>query len=255
MCGHPPGAVTPPFTMKMDSYPVDVSLICKIFFTIAAVSSIAGVLAPWFRSQIMNYGPRGTKLVTGGNGTSTPAAGEGEEKEDEGKLSRDDNDTQPKQSFSILSAIASLQVPHAWFTYFYVISVASSIFWAHQILTRGFVFRILLSQHAQASSSSDENSHVPEMTLNQVVLAWSFMALQGTRRLYESITLAKPSQAKMWVGLWVIGVAYYIVMGIAVWIEGLGERDLLSPRDLLFLEMGKKINLELNSNRSVYECV
>jgi 3-oxo-5-alpha-steroid 4-dehydrogenase 3 len=71
------------------------------------------------------------------------------------------------------------------------------------------------------------------MTLNQVVLAWSFMALQGTRRLYESITLAKPSKAKMWVGLWVIGVAYYIVMGIAVWVEGLGERYLLSPRDLL----------------------
>lgn len=226
--------------MKMDSYPVDVAFLCKAFFTIGSVSSIAGVLAPWFRSQIMNYGPRGAKPITAGNRTSVTAAGAAEENEDKANLFRNNSDIKLKQSFSILSAIASLQVPHAWFTYFYVVSVASSIFWAHQILTRGFALRVLVSLHVQAPPSSDENFPSSEMSINQAVLAWLFMAIQGIRRLYESITLAKPSQAKMWVGLWLIGVAYYIVMGIAVWIEGLGECSLFSARDLFYLEMEEK---------------
>ena len=61
------------------------------------------------------------------------------------------------------------------------------------------------------------------MTVNQVVLAWIFMAVQGLRRLYESITLTKPSEARMWVGLWALGIAFYIVMGISIFIEGIGQ--------------------------------
>lgn len=61
------------------------------------------------------------------------------------------------------------------------------------------------------------------MTVNQLTLSWTLMALQGSRRLYESFTLTKPSQSKMWVGLWAIGIAYYLFMGISVWIEGIGE--------------------------------
>jgi 3-oxo-5-alpha-steroid 4-dehydrogenase 3 / polyprenol reductase len=169
---------------------MDAALLCKGFFTIASVASIGGVLAPSFRSQIMNYGSRGTKKEE----TPKPA--------------------KPK-SASILDAIASLQVPHAWFTHFYVASVASSIFWALQILMRGRVFSFLASQDQTLAASG--------MTMNQVSLAWGFMALQGTRRLYESITLTKTSQSTMWVGLWLIGIAFYIFIGISVWIEGIGE--------------------------------
>ncbi|PQE16092.1 3-oxo-5-alpha-steroid 4-dehydrogenase protein [Rutstroemia sp. NJR-2017a WRK4] len=59
------------------------------------------------------------------------------------------------------------------------------------------------------------------MSVNQVALAWTLMALQGGRRLYESLTLTKPSESKMWVGLWGIGIAYYIAIGVSVWIEGI----------------------------------
>jgi hypothetical protein len=27
----------------------------------------------------------------------------------------------------------------------------------------------------------------------------------------------------MWVGLWAIGIAYYVAMGITIWIEGISE--------------------------------
>lgn len=115
---------------------------------------------------------------------------------------------------NLFESIAAIQVPHTWFTHYYVVSVASSIFWAHQIYTQGPALKYLIAH----SNTSHEG-----MTSNQVFLAWLFMAIQGSRRLYESITLTKPSQSKMWVGLWLIGVAYYVFMGLSVWIEGIGK--------------------------------
>ena len=174
---------------------MDVALLCKFFFTIGAAVNIGGLLVPSFRRQIMNYGSRREKTV--------PQGAKGEAIHPELKLS------------FVLDFIASFQVPHTWFTHFYVISVASSIFWAIQLLTRGRIFNFLASWH--------QASDVPGMTFNQVFLAWVFMTLQGVRRLYECITLTKPSHSKMWAGLWLAGIAYYIFMGISVWIEGIGE--------------------------------
>lgn len=174
---------------------MDVALLCKFFFTIGAAVDIGGLLVPSFRRQIMNYGSRREKTV--------PQEGKGEDIHPEFKLS------------FVLDFVASFQVPHTWFTHFYVISVASSIFWAIQLLTRGRIFNFLASWH--------QASDVPGMTFNQVFLAWVFMTLQGVRRLYECITLTEPSHSKMWAGLWLTGIAYYIFMGISVWIEGIGE--------------------------------
>ncbi|PVH72118.1 hypothetical protein DL98DRAFT_470822 [Cadophora sp. DSE1049] len=123
------------------------------------------------------------------------------------------------KSRGLFDFVASIQVPHTWFTHYYVVSVASSIFWAFQIYTHGPVFEFLASY----SWSKDP------MTVNQVFLAWLFMAFQGTRRLYESLTLTKPSQSKMWVGLWLVGMAYYVFIGLSVWIEGTGMFFLGSP--------------------------
>lgn len=60
------------------------------------------------------------------------------------------------------------------------------------------------------------------MAMEQVFLAWSLMAVQGLRRLCESITLVKPSSAKMWFVHWFVGIAFYLAVGVAVWIEGVG---------------------------------
>lgn len=59
------------------------------------------------------------------------------------------------------------------------------------------------------------------MTFEQVVVCWCLMTVQGTRRLWESITLAKPSESKMWFVHWILGIGFYIVMGISIWVEGI----------------------------------
>lgn len=165
---------------------MDPALLCKIFFTMGTAIGLGGTLIPSFRTHIMNYGSRSTSPSTT---VSSP------------------------NSKTPLEYIAAIKVPHTWFAHYYMISTASSIFWAQQILTRGPVFRFLAA-HSQASS---------QLTANQVLLAWSMMFFQGMRRLYESLTLMKPTQAKMWVGLWAIGIAYYIAMGLSVWIEGISK--------------------------------
>lgn len=116
---------------------------------------------------------------------------------------------------SLLDYLATYQVPHSYFTHFYIVAVMSSVFWGVQILVKGTAVRALASY---SLSKSPEKS----MTMEQVFLAWSLMAVQGVRRLYESITLVKPSSAKMWFMHWFIGIAFYLAVGVAVWIEGVG---------------------------------
>lgn len=176
---------------------MDPSLLCKAFFCFGTAVDIGGTLIPSFRERIMNYGSR----------------------------SAETSQEQNVQALSLFEYIASIQVPHTWFTHYYLVSVASSIFWAFQIYTQGAAFEFL------ASYSQLETS----MTVNQVFLAWAFMAFQGTRRLYESVTLTKPSQSKMWVGLWLIGMAYYVFMGVSIWIEGAGMYIYASINDPLLV--------------------
>lgn len=168
---------------------MDPALLCRVFFTLGTVVSIGGTFVPSFKSQIMNYGSRATP--------SSPH-----------------NNASPHGPFQALFAfIASIQVPHSWFTHYYIASVASSAFWAYQIWTCGSVLRFSASY-----SSQDE-----EVGTSQVLAAWTLMAIQGTRRLYESIVFAKPSQSRMWIGLWILGIAFYLAMGLSVWIEGIGS--------------------------------
>ena len=68
------------------------------------------------------------------------------------------------------------------------------------------------------------------MTLPQVRLAWLLMALQGARRLYESVAFAKPSQSRMHVSHWALGVLYYLFTTVAIWIEGARMALTLPPR-------------------------
>lgn len=162
------------------------TLLCQMFFGLGTVVSIGGTLIPSFRQQIMNYGSRRT--------TPSPA------KEDH-------------RNTGLLAYNSHLQVPHTWFTHNYIVSVLSSIFWGFQIYTQGPAFRLL------ANYSRDQNGG---MTVNQAFLAWLLLLAQGLRRLYESLTLTTPSESTMWVGIWLLGMVIYIVMGISVWIEGAG---------------------------------
>lgn len=170
---------------------MDPALLCKIFFTLGAAVSVGGTLVPSFRENIMNYGPRKTK-----NSPGTKVS---------------DVDSNIRKLFNF---VASIQVPHTWFTHYYVVSLASSIFWGYQIFQHGKVIRIMASFSPPSTSS---------MTINQLFLVWTLMTVQGGRRLSECFALRKPSQSKMWFGLWIIGMLYYVFIGIGIWIEGIRE--------------------------------
>lgn len=114
----------------------------------------------------------------------------------------------------VLDSLANLKVPHGWFFHFYLISVASSVFWAHQALCNGSIFQTFSTTETRTLSNS--------MTLHQVKLAWVMMLVQGSRRLYEELYVAAPSKSSMWVVHWCIGVVFYLLVGVAVWIEGAG---------------------------------
>ena len=116
-----------------------------------------------------------------------------------------------------LDRLASLRVPHSYFTHFYVASVLSSLFWAFQLLSRGPAFQAIATrigpQHLEKS-----------MSIHQVLLCWALMLVQGIRRLHESRIFSKPSSSRMWFVHWLLGLAFYLAATVAVWIEGTGMR-------------------------------
>lgn len=123
----------------------------------------------------------------------------------------DDQSRHFKQTGSrLIDRLAALRVPHSWFASFYLVSTSCSLLWATQIILKASMFQRIASLSKQHASS---------MTLDQVTVTWALMLLQGIRRLYESLCLTRPSQARMWVGHWAFGVWFYSSVNIAIWIE------------------------------------
>lgn len=115
----------------------------------------------------------------------------------------------------LLDSLASWTVPHGFFTHFYVASVLSSAFWATQLPLRGPAF------WAVAARVSDEHLQ-KSMSFNQIIWCWVLMTIQGSRRLYECVALSKPSLSRMWFVHWLLGIGFYVVTNMAIWIEGTG---------------------------------
>ncbi|KAJ5408675.1 hypothetical protein N7509_002558 [Penicillium cosmopolitanum] len=81
------------------------------------------------------------------------------------------------------------------------------------LLCRGTLFEAIASR-------VNEEHRVQTMSLTQVLVCWILLAMQGSRRLWESTSFAKPSTSKMWFVHWLLGLAFYLAAGIAIWIEG-----------------------------------
>ncbi|KKZ58469.1 hypothetical protein EMCG_00960 [[Emmonsia] crescens] len=183
---------------------VDVIDFLRGFFLITACTILFANGIPFFRARFVAYGPRATSSEP----IKAPAKGE---QQHDRKLSK-----QPPRSCSMqfLDYVASWQVPHSFFTQFYAVSVLSSILWGTQIYFKGPLFR------AVSSAIREENTQ-KSMSRNQIVLCWTLLLIQSIRRLYECISMAKPSQSKMWFPHWIVGLAYYVAMGMAIWVEGI----------------------------------
>jgi hypothetical protein len=129
---------------------------------------------------------------------------------------------QPSSILKFASCIASSgRVPHSWFTSFYITSTACSIFWAVQYLLDGRVFRFVTSRQATAQHSSTP--------LGRTKFVWAIFALHGTRRLLEHLWVMRASASDMWLPHWLFGISFYLVMSVAIWIEGSGKSSRHRP--------------------------
>ncbi|MCJ1271247.1 Steroid 5 alpha-reductase 3 [Lobaria immixta] len=161
---------------------------------------------PALRSRFVAYGSRATPTSDGQRQNLSDAD---EDFKEPGQVAN-------KWPLSkLLDSIASIRVPHRWFIHFYLASMLSSAFWGYQILTRGFFWRVVCENPTVT---------IPRrtMSVDQVIWAWSLMSVQGIRRFLESLADAKASASKMFLAHWLLGLTFYVVMGIAIWIDGAG---------------------------------
>jgi 3-oxo-5-alpha-steroid 4-dehydrogenase 3 len=163
------------------------------FFILATVSALFVNALPAFRERFLVYGARQSR-------TAAQATQKNEIANDVSSVTK------------LLNAGAAVQVPHSWFIHFYVVSVLSSGWWLYQITTNGSVFqRVAMSAVPDLSAS---------LSIGQVWLGWTLMAVQGTRRLYECAFISKSSRSRMSFVNWLLGITFYIAVGMSVWIEG-----------------------------------
>ena len=107
----------------------------------------------------------------------------------------------------VLDWLADMTVPHSWFKHFYICSSLCSAYW---------IFAHLNVAHYFPSAFELSLTNPWEY---RVMWARLLLQLQGLRRLYECVNVARPSRSRMWVGHYIIGIAFYVVTNIAIWIE------------------------------------
>jgi 3-oxo-5-alpha-steroid 4-dehydrogenase 3 len=108
---------------------------------------------------------------------------------------------------SLVSWLAGITVPKAWFWHYYALSVALSVFWGLQIVLCSWG-----SRECVWGSLA--------MVDGRTIMLWGMMLAQGCRRLYETVYVQRSSPARMWIGHYMVGVAFYVMMSIAVLVEG-----------------------------------
>lgn len=137
---------------------------------------------------------------------------------------------------SLLVLTSYAQVPHSWFIHFYIASVSWSIFWGWQYISKGSIMRAM----AEMQHRSAVENQAPEVDLSATLVTWLLMSSQGARRLFECLFVAKPGSSPMSALHWALGVVYYTVVGISVWIRGSGSsRALATFRRWLISSLGR----------------
>lgn len=181
----------PPSLLPLLSLPP--SAYIQSYFALLTAGILALQLLPTLQDALLSYGPRNTSASP-----SPPPAN-------------------PLISLLRKSGLL-IRVPHAWFSHFYVALLSFQFFWAVQYVTRG---RILMA----IAEREVENGGGSGMDLEQVILVWGVLTVQGARRLYESWAVMRPSDSQMLGVHWVLSVLVYLGMSMAVWIEGSGKAE------------------------------
>ncbi|KAH6633691.1 hypothetical protein C7974DRAFT_393293 [Boeremia exigua] len=145
-------------------------VLLRAFYLAASLLIIVIQATPALRRRFLAYGSR----ATAPSGQPSAAA------------------TQPFVS-QALDYAAAIQVPHNWFTHFYLLSTVCSLFWAWRLH--------IWSAHGRLQ------------------LVWALMLLQGVRRALESNAYTSASTSRMWFAHWLLGLLFYLTVNVAIWIE------------------------------------
>ncbi|KAH3969119.1 polyprenol reductase [Parastagonospora nodorum] len=149
------------------------AVLLRVFYLAASLLILAIQLVPALRRRFLVYGSR-----------TTPT----------GKSAPSEEPAQKTALDTLLDDFAAIQVPHNYFTHFYITSVISSLFW-------GLWLRVWTKP-------------------GQLQVVWMLMLLQGVRRLLESDAYTSKSKSRMWFVHWLLGIAFYLAMNVSIWIEG-----------------------------------
>ncbi|KAL4881310.1 hypothetical protein BJY04DRAFT_218481 [Aspergillus karnatakaensis] len=177
----------------------------RAFFLFAACMILSVSLPVSLRSRFIPYGARATSTAAVESETAPASASK----------STSASPASASPVTHALDYVATLRVPHSYFTQFYVISVLSSGFWALQLLSHGAAFQAIASRIRPERLQQS-------ISINQVMLCSGLMLIQGVRRLHECLSFSKPSGSKMWFVHWLAGLGFYLAVAVAVWIEGAG---------------------------------
>ncbi|KIY00227.1 uncharacterized protein Z520_03912 [Fonsecaea multimorphosa CBS 102226] len=163
----------------------------KAFYLLSSLTILTVRLVPALSDRFLAYGARAGDDARGNH-----------------EKSKSTKQNEPSVGGRFLDYVATLTVPHAWFTHFYVLSIACSL-------------ACLFTSHhyAGAITSQSQNMDIP-------VFCSMLMLLQGLRRLVECLVLGQQSNSRMWIGHYAIGLAFYMVTNIAIWVEHLDANSL-----------------------------
>ena len=220
---------------------IHVPTILNLFYLLASAIILVVYFTPAQHIRFLTYGARAASSHL--NTLSSKA---------KSSIGQDDprglSHLQPpaSQIIQILDLGASIRVPHAYFLHFYTLSTACSLIWLHQVTTRGYLFTLI----------ANHTPYQPDpMTPPQVFFCWFLLLIQSTRRLLECLTLQKSSKSQMWIGHYVIGLAFYVAVNISIWIEGvqslhvdgtIGFKDLISKQYTITTSQTNRLSLVHN---------
>jgi 3-oxo-5-alpha-steroid 4-dehydrogenase 3 / polyprenol reductase len=165
----------------------DLLILVRAFYLLAALSIIIVRFVPSLRDRFLDYGAR-SNIEHTRHASNAPS----------GLVAR------------LLDWIAQVKVPHARFSDFYLFLFICTTFWAYQLHDSGSYVR---------SMQSGFNLNVCPVQSTRIAICFLALTIQSLRRYYECITLSKQSNASMWIGHYLIGLAFYFFITIAIWLE------------------------------------
>ncbi|KAI9028466.1 3-oxo-5-alpha-steroid 4-dehydrogenase-domain-containing protein [Hyaloraphidium curvatum] len=125
------------------------------------------------------------------------------------------------------------RVPKTWFTHFYAFGLAwfgytawelASVVCGPPFIGGAPLLRLVLRNDVAGLKADPSLFHEKPAgpTPPAALVASVLMTFQMARRLLESLLLMRPSPALMHVGHYAVGMAFYAVTGVAVWVDSVG---------------------------------